>query len=129
MKTILAGAVLCGAITMLAPVPAAHATPIAPLTVGVTADLGVLTDVQWGRRCWRDRWGRLHCRGGGWGRRCWWDSWGRRHCRWRSDAEVSAEVRFGSKVDMCGASTHIRFTPHSDRKSGRPHKAMSAIPP
>ena len=98
MKTILAGAVLCGAITMLAPVPAAHATPIAPLTVGVTADLGVLTDVQWGRRCWRDRWGRVRCRGGwdggwgpgwggpgwggpGWGGNCWRDRWGRLICR------------------------------------------------
>jgi hypothetical protein len=20
-----------------------------------------VTDVQWGRHCWRDRWGRLHC--------------------------------------------------------------------
>jgi hypothetical protein len=99
MKTILAGAVLCGAITMLAPVPAAHATPIAPLTAGVTADLGVLTDVQWGRRCWRDRWGRVRCRGGwgpgwggpgwgpgwggpGWGRNCWRDRWGRLICGW-----------------------------------------------
>ena len=94
MKTILAGAVLCGAITMLASVPAAHSAPIAPLTVGATADLGVLTDVQWGRRCWRDRWGRVRCRGGwgpgwgtgwggGWGRRdCWRDRWGGWHCRW-----------------------------------------------
>ena len=97
MKTILAGAVLCGVITMLAP---AHATPIAsliaPLTEGVTADIGVLTDVQW-RRCWRDRWGRVRCRGrwdggwgpgwgpgwgGGWGRDCRRDRWGRLHCRW-----------------------------------------------
>jgi hypothetical protein len=27
-------------------------------------------------------------------------------------------VRFGSKADMCGAPTHVRFTPNSDRKSG-----------
>lgn len=52
----------------------AHATPIAPLSPGVTADLNILTDVQW-RRCWRDRWGRMHCR------RCWRDSWGRVRCR------------------------------------------------
>ena len=30
----------------------------------------------------------------------------------------SANVRFGSKADMCGAPTHVRFTPNSDRKSG-----------
>jgi hypothetical protein len=53
---------------------AAHATPIAPLPAGVTADFNVFTDIQW-RRCWRDRWGRLHCR------RCWRDSWGRVRCR------------------------------------------------
>jgi hypothetical protein len=33
-----------------------------------------LQDVRW-RRCWRDRWGRLHCR---W---CWRDRWGRVRCR------------------------------------------------
>ena len=27
-------------------------------------------------------------------------------------------VRFGSKADICSASTHVRFTPNSDRKSG-----------
>jgi len=42
----------------------AHAVPIAPLPPGYTTDLGILSDVAW-RRCWRDRWGRLHCR------RCW----------------------------------------------------------
>jgi hypothetical protein len=73
-----------------------QAAPILPLPAAATADLGNLTDVQWGRRCWRDRWGRLHCRGGwggdpgwgvgpgwggGWGRNCWRDRWGRLHCR------------------------------------------------
>jgi hypothetical protein len=31
-----------------------------------------------------------------------------------------ANVRFGSKADMCGAPTHVRFTPNSDRESGHP---------
>jgi hypothetical protein len=42
-----------------------RAAPIAPLT-GVTVDHSNLTQVWWGRRCWRGRWGRLHCR------RVWW---------------------------------------------------------
>src|SRR5262245_37678438 len=28
-------------------------------------------------------------------------------------------VRFGSQADMCGAKRHVRFTPESDRNSGR----------
>jgi hypothetical protein len=78
----------------------AQAAPAAPLSAGVTSDLSNLTDVQWGRNCWRDRWGRVHCRGGGWGpgwggpgwgapgwggpgwgRNCWRDRWGRLICR------------------------------------------------
>lgn len=61
----------------------ATAAPILPLPATVAAGLDNLTDVQWGRNCWRDRWGRLHCRGG-WhgGRRCWWDRWGHRRCTW-----------------------------------------------
>ena len=43
-----------------------EAAPIAPLA-GVTGDdHSNLTQVWWGRRCWRGRWGRLHCR------RVWW---------------------------------------------------------
>ena len=61
----------------------ATAAPILPLPAGAAAGLDNLTDVQWGRRCWYDHWGRLRCRGGGWSRRCWWDSYGRRHCSWR----------------------------------------------
>ena len=53
---------------------AAQAAPIAPLAAGVTAELGDVTQVSW-RRCWRDRWGRLHCRS------CWRDRWGRVRCR------------------------------------------------
>jgi hypothetical protein len=26
-------------------------------------------------------------------------------------------VRFGSKADICGATSHVRFAPNSDRKS------------
>jgi hypothetical protein len=40
-----------------------------------------------------------------------------------------SDVRFGSKADMCNAPTHVRFTPNSDRKSGPPQNAMSALPP
>jgi hypothetical protein len=44
-------------------------------------------------------------------------------------APMWQDVRFGSKADMCGAPTHVRFTPESDRESGFPHKVMSASPP
>jgi hypothetical protein len=30
---------------------------------------------------------------------------------------------------LCDATTHVRFTPNSDRESGHPQKAMSALPP
>jgi hypothetical protein len=29
-----------------------------------------------------------------------------------------ANVRFGSKADICSAKRHVRFTPNSDRESG-----------
>jgi hypothetical protein len=35
--------------------------------------------------------------------------------------------RFGSKADVCGAQTHVCFTPNSDRESEIPQKAMSAL--
>ena len=38
-------------------------------------------------------------------------------------------VRFGSQADMCGATSHVRFTPNSDRESGFPQTVMSALPP
>ena len=45
-----------------------QAAPILPVPAAATVGLDNLTDVQWGRNCWRDRWGRVHCRGGGgWG--------------------------------------------------------------
>ncbi|MGA9198831.1 MAG: hypothetical protein WB037_27445 [Pseudolabrys sp.] len=76
-----------------------QAAPILPVPAAATVGLDNLTDVQWGRNCWRDRWGRVRCRGGGgwgpgwgpgwgagpgWGggRNCWRDGWGRVHCRW-----------------------------------------------
>src|SRR5262245_60224675 len=37
--------------------------------------------------------------------------------------------RFGSKADICAAKSDVRFTPNSDRKSGFPHKVMSALLP
>jgi hypothetical protein len=45
-----------------------------------------------------------------------------------SPQSLKRNVRFGSKADMCAASTHVRFTPISDRKSGPPRKVMSALP-
>jgi hypothetical protein len=39
------------------------------------------------------------------------------------------DVRFGSLADICSAKGHVRFTPNSDRKSGFPHKVISALPP
>jgi hypothetical protein len=42
---------------------------------------------------------------------------------------LAANVRFGSKADICAAKSDVRFTPNSDRKSGFPHKVMSALPP
>ena len=39
------------------------------------------------------------------------------------------DVRFGSKADICGATSHVRFTPESDRESEFLRKVMSALPP
>src|SRR5262249_892259 len=52
----------------------------------------------------------------------WWHT-ARRHL------VLGVHVRFGSKADICSAKGHVRFTPNSDRKSGFPHKVMSALPP
>jgi len=38
-------------------------------------------------------------------------------------------VRFGSKADICAATSHVRFTPNSDCESEIPQKGMSALPP
>jgi hypothetical protein len=42
---------------------------------------------------------------------------------------VLADVRFGSKADICGATSHVRFTPNCDCKSGHLRFVMSALPP
>ena len=39
-----------------------------------------------------------------------------------------ANVRFGSKADICSAPTHVRFIPNSDRKSRHAQMVMSALP-
>jgi hypothetical protein len=38
-------------------------------------------------------------------------------------------VRFGTKADICGATSHVRFTPNCDCKSGYLRFVMSALPP
>jgi len=43
--------------------------------------------------------------------------------------EEVANVRFGSKADVCVAKPYVRFTPNSDRKSGPSAKVMSTSPP
>ena len=40
-----------------------------------------------------------------------------------------ANVRFGSKADICAAKIHVRFAPNSDRESGHRQPVMSALPP
>src|SRR5262249_51824082 len=42
--------------------------------------------------------------------------------------EMLANVRFGSKPDMCAAKRRVCFTRNSDRESEIPQKAMSASP-
>ena len=38
-----------------------------------------------------------------------------------------SDVRFGSKADICAATSNVRFAPNSDRQSGLPRQAMSAL--
>jgi hypothetical protein len=42
---------------------------------------------------------------------------------------MTPNVRLGSEPDICSATSDVRFTPNSDRESGFPQKAMSALPP
>jgi len=42
---------------------------------------------------------------------------------------LEANVRFGSKADMCAAKRHIRFTPNSDRESRHAQMVVSALVP
>jgi hypothetical protein len=44
-------------------------------------------------------------------------------------AREAADVRFGSKADICAATSHVRFAPNSDRESEIPQKTMSALSP
>jgi hypothetical protein len=53
----------------------------------------------------------------------------RQHAGVTGREEISADVRFGSKADIRGAATHVRFTPNSDRESGFPQTVMSALRP
>lgn len=63
-----------GAFAIAAMSSSASAAPIVPLSKSVISGPSVITDIRW-RRCWRDRWGRMHCQ---W---CWRDRWGRVICR------------------------------------------------
>src|SRR5262249_16923229 len=54
----------------------------------------------------------------------WSDSYGT-----ASQQDTQADVCFGSKADICGATSHVRFTPNCDRKSGYLRFVMSALPP
>src|SRR5262245_15533726 len=47
-----------------------------------------------------------------------------KHSTWKG----FAYVRFGSKADICAATSHVRFTPNSDRECGLPQTVMSALP-
>jgi hypothetical protein len=49
--------------------------------------------------------------------------------RGRARVRRVGSVRFGSKADICSEKGHVRFTPNSDRESGFPQTAMSALPP
>jgi hypothetical protein len=40
-----------------------------------------------------------------------------------------ANVRFGSKADMCVAKSDVRFNPNSDRESGIPAKSHVRFTP
>jgi hypothetical protein len=42
---------------------------------------------------------------------------------------IECNVRFGSKADMCAATSHVRSTPNSDRKSGLPRALNRELPP
>ena len=45
-----------------------------------------------------------------------------------TDRFALTDVRFGSKADMCVATSDVRFNPNSDRESGFPQTVMSALP-
>src|SRR5262249_52915020 len=41
----------------------------------------------------------------------------------------NSNVRFGSKADICAATSDVRFTPNSDHESRHQQTVMSALPP
>ena len=47
----------------------------------------------------------------------------------QNSALQERHVRFGSEADICAATSHVRFTPNSDRESDFPQTVMSALPP
>ena len=47
----------------------------------------------------------------------------------RETCEGQLMSAFGSKADICAATSHVRFTPNSDRESGFPQTVMSALAP
>src|SRR5689334_5990058 len=49
-------------------------------------------------------------------------------CSGRGRPQAPTDVRFGSKADICGATSHVRFTPNSDRKSGHAGKLVGLLP-
>lgn len=73
MKKIAIAVGLFGLIVAASP-PSASAAPMTPLSKSAISGPSDVSDAGW-RRCWRDRWGRMHCR---W---CWRDRWGRVICR------------------------------------------------
>src|SRR5262245_51575358 len=78
-------AIACAGLIFAATSGSAGAAPIAPFPTAATASFDNLTDVQWGRRCWRDAWGRPVCNRGGWGPgwdECWRDAGGRPVCNY-----------------------------------------------
>ena len=41
----------------------------------------------------------------------------------------TSNVRFGSKADICVATSHVRFTPIATAKADSRKRGMSALPP
>lgn len=73
MRKIVIGFGLAG-LLLVAANTGAQALPVAPLSQATIAAMSGVSPASW-RHCWRDRWGRVHCR------RCWRDRWGRVRCR------------------------------------------------
>src|SRR6185312_11191318 len=49
---------------------------------------------------------------------------------WRFGVSIEvSDVRFGSEADICAATSHVRFTPNSDRKSRHAANGHVCFPP